>query len=538
MSRRVFFCYARENQDFALQLAEHLKKRGVPIWLDQWDIPPEADWDKTIDTALHDCAHLLIVLSRVSVESREVRGELRTALDLGKPVLPVLHEHCEIPRQLRVVQFVDFTNRQPDDEDALNQLVRVCTGEAAAPGASRTERRNPKWTWPRLAGLRGLGMRSKVLLSSVLAMVVVGLLWFGVDALTEERRRLNDAALSPDGSYLATANGQGLGVRGTVRIWEVSSGRELSLISNKGPVWVSTWSPDGKRLATGDHSGSIRIYEAGTWRQLSELTGPRDFTQFIAWSPDGSAVATGDSAGSLWVWGVMNGALRFTRPHHAQAIHAVAWAPDGRRLATASWDRSIAIVDAHDGNLLTRLQGHSSHVNTVAFSPSGEWVASGSLEAPYLIVWDAKGRPQNLDGHRGSVERVAWSADGRYLASASKDNTVQFWDGQRFSLIRRVSLGGQFNSGTSLAWSADGTRLAAGDSASVRILSAQSDTGQQKLTERADDAYDSVEIAGWSADGTRLGSFSRDERTARVWDTATANVLATFRIGVFRSIAE
>jgi hypothetical protein len=68
-------------------LAASLKNRGVPVWLDQWDIPSEADWDLTIDNALYNCSRFLIVLSLKSVESMEVRSELRTALGEKKPIV-------------------------------------------------------------------------------------------------------------------------------------------------------------------------------------------------------------------------------------------------------------------------------------------------------------------------------------------------------------------------------------------------------------------------------------------------------------------
>ena len=44
MADHVFICYARKDQDFVLKLAENLKERGVPVWLDQWNIPPGTDW--------------------------------------------------------------------------------------------------------------------------------------------------------------------------------------------------------------------------------------------------------------------------------------------------------------------------------------------------------------------------------------------------------------------------------------------------------------------------------------------------------------
>ena len=124
-SDHVFICYAREDQAFVLQLGENLKGRGVPVWLDQWDIPPGGDWDRSIDNAIYDCAKFVIVLSSQSVESSEVRGELRTALDEHKSIVPVIHSPCRMPRQLRTIQHVDFTSRGPDDELALKQLLRT-----------------------------------------------------------------------------------------------------------------------------------------------------------------------------------------------------------------------------------------------------------------------------------------------------------------------------------------------------------------------------------------------------------------------------
>jgi formylglycine-generating enzyme required for sulfatase activity len=125
MGDHVFICYARKDEDFVLKLAANLKQRGAPIWLDQWDIPYGADWDLTIDDALHNCACFLIVLSPAARASREVRGELRTALDEDKPIVPVLYQTCRIPRQLRLIQHIDFTSSGPDDETLLGQVLRA-----------------------------------------------------------------------------------------------------------------------------------------------------------------------------------------------------------------------------------------------------------------------------------------------------------------------------------------------------------------------------------------------------------------------------
>lgn len=111
----------------------------MPVWLDQWDIPPGSDWDRSIDDAIYDCAKFIIVLSSQSVESSEVRGELRTALDEKKRIIPVIHSTCRVPRQLRTIQHVDFTSRGPDDQAALRQLLRTLEASTVIEVAQQVE---------------------------------------------------------------------------------------------------------------------------------------------------------------------------------------------------------------------------------------------------------------------------------------------------------------------------------------------------------------------------------------------------------------
>ena len=102
MNMRTFISYAREDQAFVLELATRLKQREAPVWLDQWDILPGADWDQSIEAALHQCDRFIIVLSPAAVSSIQVRGELQTALDENKLVVPVLYSlfmRVEISKQ-------------------------------------------------------------------------------------------------------------------------------------------------------------------------------------------------------------------------------------------------------------------------------------------------------------------------------------------------------------------------------------------------------------------------------------------------------
>ena len=115
-------------------LAARLLERGWPIWLDEWNIEPGQDWDRTIDAALTDCATFLIVLSPDAVGSSEVRGELRSALNLRKRIVPVLLKPCAIPRQLQTTQYLDLSDAPQLTDALVDDLIAALGGEARPRG--------------------------------------------------------------------------------------------------------------------------------------------------------------------------------------------------------------------------------------------------------------------------------------------------------------------------------------------------------------------------------------------------------------------
>ncbi|MFZ2473372.1 MAG: toll/interleukin-1 receptor domain-containing protein [Methanothrix sp.] len=136
MSDHVFICYSRKDEDFVIKLATNLKRQGVPVWLDQWDIPSGTNWPRAIDRALSDCASLLVILSHTSVESDDVQSEWYAALDEKKIVVPILYQPCRIPFRLKPIQHVDFTARSPDDETSLKQVLRALGRARSTPAMS------------------------------------------------------------------------------------------------------------------------------------------------------------------------------------------------------------------------------------------------------------------------------------------------------------------------------------------------------------------------------------------------------------------
>jgi len=133
MGGHVFICYSREDEDFVLKLATNLKNHGVPVWLDQWDIPSGANWNRTIERALNDCDSQLVVLSPASVRSDEVQSEWLAALDEKKVVIPILYQTCRMPFRLNSIQYIDFTSRGPDNEEAIGEILNALVMSRSIP---------------------------------------------------------------------------------------------------------------------------------------------------------------------------------------------------------------------------------------------------------------------------------------------------------------------------------------------------------------------------------------------------------------------
>lgn len=119
---KVFVSYARRDARIVHPLAERLKRRGVPIWIDAFDIEVGTPWDIAIEQALREATHVLVVLSRASVISQNVLNEVDYAVENRKRIIPIRINECTVPFQLRRIQYFDFSQ---DYDAAIQQLLLV-----------------------------------------------------------------------------------------------------------------------------------------------------------------------------------------------------------------------------------------------------------------------------------------------------------------------------------------------------------------------------------------------------------------------------
>jgi WD40 repeat protein/serine/threonine protein kinase len=168
-------------------------------------------------------------------------------------------------------------------------------------------------------------------------------------------------------------------------------------------LWAWEGDAPGRRLGTGE-----------SWMGSLEV------------SPDGRTLATGDHSNAVELWDRERG-LGFVLRGHEATVDPLAFSADGRLLVSGGYDRTVRVWDLASRSARV-FNGHRTIVRRVALAPDGSYAVSTGND-DFVRTWDLlDGSAGAFVAHDGAVQAMALAADGRRLASGGADGTVRLWD--------------------------------------------------------------------------------------------------------------
>jgi predicted dienelactone hydrolase len=214
-----------------------------------------------------------------------------------------------------------------------------------------------------------------------------------LEQLDDFEHMATGVAISPDSSMVAAGTGCVFDVPGSafVKVWDIASGILLLDIPLPSFVMDVAISPDGTLLAAAAGDGIIRLWELGTGTLHSELHVHSGIVSSIAFSPDGTRLVSGGADTRLW--DVASGEQLYLFEGPAGEVVDVAFSADGRLVVTGGGSHTLVFWDTATGAPLAvrEVDVADNFVGSVAFNADSTLLATCEHDQMFRL-WGVQGQ--------------------------------------------------------------------------------------------------------------------------------------------------
>jgi hypothetical protein len=108
MSHSAFISYSRRESPFVDVLLDALEDEGLEVWVDYHSLVPAKPWLDQILQGIRQADVFLLVVSKDSMLSENVRSEYQYALEQKKRIILIIFEAVSLPPVLQNCEWIDF----------------------------------------------------------------------------------------------------------------------------------------------------------------------------------------------------------------------------------------------------------------------------------------------------------------------------------------------------------------------------------------------------------------------------------------------
>jgi WD40 repeat protein len=254
-------------------------------------------------------------------------------------------------------------------------------------------------------------------------------------------------AFAANGSFAATVGG------GSIAIWSTNSNDARTIPSGtEKSSGAMAFSSDGSLLASGGQDLVVRVHDVAQGRILNSFRGHTQPVTSVGFGPDAVKVASGDASGVVMVW---NRGTQDSAAETGDMIRNVVVSPHGSHLAASSYEKRptfptiapdrLVLYDLKSAALTRKqtspvLERPLDMKIPVVFSQDDRYMAyviSADFprkERPSVVVWDVE----------MSREHARLSIDSMFVGAITflrDENSLAVLDGDGKLVIRRLTGG-------------------------------------------------------------------------------------------------
>jgi WD40 repeat protein len=297
--------------------------------------------------------------------------------------------------------------------------------------------------------------------------------------------------------------------RGTARIWDFASKKEVLVYRSRDPINSSVFSPNGEYVASCATERPVRIWESTTGANvaISPFTG----SSAVFFSDGNTLLVRSGKSIIIWDWkknrildeaGIGPGAIKLD--------------PSEKKIWILDDAKQIKAIPLPLPHAEIPLRGPLEGVNRCEFTPDGKrligagregsltvWSASAGSEFGFFNIYDTiYALDLSRDGSKALIGMHGGDLGWSGIVDLQSGQMLTEFLGQRMAIL-------------SVAFSPSENLVATGGATqTIYLWDAKSGARLQDLAGHSDVINDVI----WSRDGAKLFSSSRD-RTVRIWDT-------------------
>ena len=361
---------------------------------------------------------------------------------------------------------------------------------------------------------------------------------------------------------------------GTIRLWDVNSGKLLKTLKEQDITFSITLSPSGKYIAFGSskciavrNSDTLNVYDKYTSKDNTET----EHVYSVTWSPDGKRIAAGYKARNLGTYydkkqnckmlcdilhGIVRifdvddkGKLSLVKEKYVDGIvKLIDWLSDGKRIficdnRSKTSMKTVSLMSLNgDAKFFKKIKNLSNSLSALASarSPNGKYLAV-SFKSFKIAIYNAEDmnflKILKKKNHNYMALSVAW-LNNNEIISVYADGIICLWNLDNNTTSEIIPNSQEDCRANSVACSPNGNLVAVGfEDANIGIYSTKN--GKLLLLKTLKEGWeddvvffekghtDVVHSVCW-LDDTNIVSGSEDG-TIRLWDVNSGKNLKTLK---------